>query len=163
MDFGMDIERLRRRDLVEPEEEASPSGDASYRAFWINVNQEPQRRLVIGAPSLRRQVIPLYDLLYNIVTDWQGRIIILVYPFMTVKIHGRHLQEIEQALTWHVCTRIDEFDHATDLFAEGLDLESVPIITAIEIEGEEDHGLDAEAESQKYRARLQHEAQSGKA
>ena len=163
MDFT-DIERLRRGEAGEIEEEAIPSGDdTTYRAFWINQNHEPQRRLVIGAPSLRRQIIPLYDLLYDILTDWEGRIIILVYPFLTVKIHGRRLGALEQALTWHVCTRIDEYDPVTDRFAEGLDLESVPIVTAIEIEGEEDHGLDAEAESQKYRARLQHEAQFGKA
>jgi hypothetical protein len=73
---------------------------------------------------------PAYAYLLNVISDDErGEEIALIYSFMLVKIRGKHLQEVAQALIMHQCHFISEYNPDKHPQPEP----SEPLISSIEI------------------------------
>lgn len=73
---------------------------------------------------------PAYAYLLNVISDDErGEEIALIYSFMLVKIRGRNLQEVAQALIMHQCHFICEYNADKHPAPEP----SEPLISSIEI------------------------------
>jgi len=165
MDFtrDTDINELRRGSQPElvVDREQKPQSDIfrfenrdglafnEYRAFSISVADNPVR-LCMKTNRLIK-VMPRYDLLYNIVCDFGCHFIALVFPFMTVKIYGNNLGDLQGMLEIQRVNKIEEFEPRFHVFPKDVDLATEPVITEIVIEGSD---IDAEQERLDYLERV---------
>ena len=117
-----------------------PSDFVPYRAFSAPTS-EPQIRLKIRAKQM--SLMPRYDLLYDIAHTGAGDFIGLIYPHMQIKMFGRNLEPLAEALFNNTVELVREYCPPFWEFAKGEDDGTLPCIEEIIIEG---NPLDPEAE-----------------
>lgn len=117
-----------------------PTEYVPYQAFYAPTS-DPQLRFKIWAGSM--QLMPRYDLLYDVPHTGLGDFVGLVFPHMQVKMFGRNLIPLVDKLSTHSVEWICQYRPPFWEFAPGEDDGTLPCIEEIIIEG---NPLDPEAE-----------------
>ncbi len=108
-----------------------PTEYSPYRAFYAPTS-DPQLRFKIWANAMF--LMPRYDLLYDIPHTGVGDFVGLVFPHMQVKMFGRNLIPLVDALSNHSVEWIRQYHPPFWAFAEGVDDGTLSCIEEIIIE-----------------------------
>ena len=112
----------------------------TYRAFSAPTN-DPLLRLEIKAKQMF--LMPRYDLLYDVAHTGVGDFVGLIYPHMQVKMFGRNLNPLINALVTNSVEWVREYDPPFFEFDKNDDIATLPCIDEIIIEHAK---IDPEAE-----------------